>query len=91
MEHWAYRTDDDEPPEKETSCDAFTFQQPAAMERRNADVPRQDTRDERGETSAQDDQSWARIEPHPENARPIRLPGLTLIECLLKILKVFRV
>ena len=36
MEHWAYRTDDDEPPEKETSCGAFTFQQPAAMERRNA-------------------------------------------------------
>ena len=70
MEHWVYGTDDDEPPKKETSCGAFTFQQPATMERRSADPPNQDTRDERAVTNAQGDQSWARLEPHPENARP---------------------
>ena len=70
MEHWAYLTDDDEPPKKETSSAASTLQHPAANERRNADVPNPAERDERPGTSAQGGQSWPRIEPHPENARP---------------------
>ena len=44
MEHWVYGTDDDEPPKKETSCGAFTFQQPATMERKSADPPNQGIR-----------------------------------------------
>ena len=58
MEHWVYGTDDDEPPKKESDCGAFTFQQPAEMERISADSPNQDTRDEGTVTNAQGDPSW---------------------------------
>ena len=57
MEHWVYGTDDDEPLKKESDCGAFTFQQPAEMERRSADSPNQDTRDEGAVTNAQGDPS----------------------------------
>ena len=40
------------------------------MERRSADSPNPDIRDEGAVTNAQGDPSWARLTPHPENARP---------------------
>ena len=71
MEHWAYLTDDDEPPKKETSSGAFTFQQPAAKERRSADCSRTDKTDAAAVTNAPGDPSWWQMVPSPENATPL--------------------
>ena len=70
MEHWAYGTDDDEPPKKESDRDASSTQQHAEKKRRSADSSKPNTHDDEAVTNAPGDPSWARLEPHPENARP---------------------
>ena len=42
----------------------------AAMERSSAASPPADARTEEAVTNAPNDPSWARLRPHPENARP---------------------
>ena len=71
MEHWVYGTDDDEPPNKECSwCDDASKQHHAELKRTCAESSKPDTSDDAAVTNAPGDPSWARLEPHPENARP---------------------
>ena len=71
MEHWAYHTDDDEHPQKETSSGAFTFQQPADKERRSADCSRTDKTVVAAVTNAPGDPAWWQMVPPPEKATPL--------------------
>ena len=70
MEHWAYYTDDDEYPKKETARDASQTQHSVEMERKSADSRKPHTPEAAAVTNAPGDPSWANLEPHPENARP---------------------
>ena len=70
MEHWAYHTDDDEHPKKESGRDASQTQQSAAMEHTSADFSKPHQTEAAAITNAPGDPSWANLEPHPENARP---------------------
>ena len=70
MEHWAYYTDDDEYPKKESERDAPQTQHSAAMEHKSADSSKPHIPEAEAVTNAPGDPSWANLEPHPENARP---------------------
>ena len=70
MDHWAYSTDDDEHPKKETARDATQTQYTDDLERTSACFWRPHPTVAAAVTNAPDDPSWAKLQPHPENARP---------------------
>ena len=70
MDHWAYFTDDDEQPKKETVRDATQTQYTEDVERTSACFWKPHPTVAAAITNAPEDPSWANLKPHPENARP---------------------
>ena len=71
MNHWAYHTDDDEYPNKESYPGDAAKQHQAALQRTDADCSKPGTTAAKAVTNAPGDPSWWRLVPHPENARPL--------------------
>ena len=71
MDHWAYHTDDDEYPNKESHSADATKQHHAALAHTSADCSKPDSTAPNAVTNAPGDPSWWQLIPSPENAQPL--------------------
>ena len=71
MNHWAYHTDDDEHPCKESCSADATKQQHAVLQRTGADCSKSGETAPNAVTNAPGDPSWWQLVPSPENAQPL--------------------
>ena len=71
MDHWAYHTDDDEHPNKESRPANATKRHHTALAQSSADCSKTGTTTPRAVTNAPGDPSWWQFVPSPEKAQPL--------------------
>ena len=71
MEHWAYRTDDEECPDKESKPTHATKLQPLDLAQLSAESSSGGSTTPCAVTNAPGDPSWWQFVPSPEKAQPL--------------------